>query len=555
MKVQYLFSVLCERTMYFLAVGVLLSGLGLVGTPPCSAQTVITELYSFKGKPSSSGPDGVMLAQGRDGSLFGTTVVGGSSNDGTVFRLTTTGGFKLLYSFVDTDDDPTGGLTLGLDGNYYGTTYKGGSAKLGTLYKITPSGAYSQLGNFGGTNGAYPYVPPIQASDGNFYGTTSGSDGAATIYRYKPAGKFFTIFAPTAAEGQYIDTGLVQGSDGNLYGTADASSANACGTIFELTLNGTLLSNYVFPGTPGGCVPTGTLIQATDGNFYGVTTMGGSANLGSVFKLDQGGNVTTLYSFQAASGYNPVFAGLTEGTDGNLYGTTTAGGTSGFGTLFTITTAGTYTVLANFTSETQFPYGALLQDTNGLFYGTSSSGGQFDAGSVYSFDVGLAPFVTFVLPVGKVGLSAEILGQGFSGTTAITFNGVPATSFKVGSDTFLTAIVPGGAATGPVVVTTPTGILTSDKNFQTSRNRIATKAPQAAAACGAAFASLIRTQRIKCGRMVRQILVSHHLRRRPCDLLPQTGVVLTRVRKAQTVRVNSRTSNSWVALRQPISFG
>jgi uncharacterized repeat protein (TIGR03803 family) len=464
MRIYFSRSVHSHIFVYLLGSVMVFTGMLFGG--PCSAQTVITELYSFKGKPSSSQPDGVMLAQGRDGSLFGTTLVGGASNDGTVFRLTTAGGFKLLYSFVDTDDDPAGGLTLGLDGNYYGTTYKGGSAKLGTLYKITSSGAYSQLGNLGGTNGAYPYVPPIQASDGNFYGTTSGSDGAATIYRYKPEDKFYTIFAPTAAEGQYIETGLVQGTDGNLYGTADGSSATACGTIFELTLNGTLLFNYIFPGTPGGCFPTGTLIQAADGNFYGVTTMGGSANLGSVFKLAQSGNVTILYSFQAASGDNPLFAGLTEGTDGNLYGTTTAGGTSGFGTLFSITTAGTYTVLANFTSETQFPYGALLQDTNGLFYGTSKNGGETDNGSVYSFDLGLAPFVTFVLPVGQVGRNAQILGQGFTGTTSVTFNGVPATSFKVGSDTFLTAVVPTGATTGPVVVTTPTGTLTSNKNFQ-----------------------------------------------------------------------------------------
>jgi uncharacterized repeat protein (TIGR03803 family) len=157
---------------------------------------------------------------------------------------------------------------------------------------------------------------------------------------------------------------------------------------------------------------------------------------------------------------------LTEGTDGNLYGTTTAGGTSGFGTLFSITTAGTYTVLANFTSETQFPYGALLQDTNGLFYGTSKNGGETDNGSVYSFDLGLAPFVTFVLPVGQVGRNAQILGQGFTGTTSVTFNGVPATSFKVGSDTFLTAVVPTGATAGPVVVTTLTATLTSNKSFQ-----------------------------------------------------------------------------------------
>jgi uncharacterized repeat protein (TIGR03803 family) len=458
-----LFSVFSKSVLRFLAAGMVLSALALASTSPCSAQTVITILYSFKGP--GGGPEGVTLAQGRNGRLFGTTVAGGHSNDGLAFELATTGGFKKLYSFVEEADDPYGGLTLGTDGNYYGTTLEGGTKKLGTLYKITPDGTYTLLLGFrGGTGGAYPYVPPIQASDGNFYGTTAGEDGAATVYRYKLDGTHSTIFVPTAAEGQYIATGLVQGTDGNLYGTA-GSSSNGCGTIFELATKGTLLFNYVFPGTPGGCEPTSTLIQATDGNFYGMTGTGGSANLGSIFKLDQSGNVTILYSFQGPDGETPI-GGMAEGTDGDLYGTTTAGGSSGFGTLFSITTTGTYTVLADLTSETQLPYGTLLQDTNGLFYGTSYLGGENGKGSVYSFNVSLAPFVTFVLPAGQVGRAAQILGQGFTGTTLVTFNNVPATSFTVGSDTYLTAIVPTGATTGPVVVSTPTGTLTSNKNFQ-----------------------------------------------------------------------------------------
>jgi len=466
MKVRGLLSVFSRCPMCFLVVGMALSGVVLANALPCSAQTVITVLYSFKGKPSSAGPDGVTPAQGRDGSLFGNTVAGGATDDGTVFRLATGGGYRLLYSFVEKIDDPEGGLTLGIDGNYYGTTLQGGKRKLGTLYKVTPDGTYTLLQEFrGGTGGAYPLVPPIQASDGNFYGTTSGSGGASTIYRYRTNGTFATIFVPTTAEGQLIHTGLVQGADGNLYGTADSSSVNTCGTIFKLGLNGVLLFNYVFPGTPGGCGPTGTLVQGTDGNFYGVTTARGSADLGSIFKLDQSGNVTILYSFQASGGETPV-SGLAEGTDGDLYGTTIAGGASGLGTLFTITTAGTFTVLADLTSETQFPYGTPLQHTSGLFYGTSFNGGESGNGAVFSFDVGLGPFVTFVLPVGKVGRAAQILGQGFTGTTSVTFNGVPAISLTVGSDTFLTAIVPPGATTGPVVVTTPTVTLTSNKNFQ-----------------------------------------------------------------------------------------
>jgi uncharacterized repeat protein (TIGR03803 family) len=466
MKVCGFLSVMLKRGTSFLAASVAVSGLALASAFPCSAQTMVTVLYSFKGKPSSATPVGVTPAQGRDGSLFGNTAEGGSKGDGTAFRLATSGGYKLLYSFVNRIDDPEGGLTLGIDGNYYGTTIAGGTKELGTLYKISPGGTYSLLQEFqGGSNGQYPLAAPIQASDGSFYGTTNGTEVAPTVYRYKLDGTFSTIFVPTAVQGQLIRARLVQGTDGNLYGTAESSS-NGCGTIFKLTLNGKLLFDYAFPGTPGGCIPVGALIQATDGNFYGVTYSGGSANLGTIFKLDQSGNVSILYSFQVASGDNPNYAGLAEGTDGDLYGTTSAGGYSGFGTLFSITTAGSYTVLADLTSETQQPFGALLQHTNGLFYGISSNGGQTGNGAVYSFDMGLAPFVTFVLPAARVGRTVQILGEGFTGTTSVTFNGVTAMSFTVGSDTFLSAVVPTGATTGPVVVTTPTGTLTSNKSFQ-----------------------------------------------------------------------------------------
>ena len=111
---------------------------------------------------------------------------------------------------------------------------------------------------------------------------------------------------------------------------------------------------------------------------------------------------------------------------------------------------------------------ALVQDTNGRFYGTAPYGGAYGFGAIYSLDMGLPPFVTFVQAVGKIGRSAQILGQKLKGTTSVTFNGVPATSFKVVSDTYVTAVVPTGATTGPVVVTTPTGALTSNVNFRIS---------------------------------------------------------------------------------------
>jgi uncharacterized repeat protein (TIGR03803 family) len=179
------------------------------------------------------------------------------------------------------------------------------------------------------------------------------------------------------------------------------------------------------------------------------------------------GKLTTLHNFEMTDGANPS-AGLMQATDGNLYGTTGSGGTNAKGTIFEIDLLGKLTTLHNFNeadgSLTSTP---LLQATSGTIYGTSEGGDMscsYGCGSIFSLDVGLGPFVTFVRKSGRVGQPMEILGQGFTGTTNVELNGIPAT-FTVHSDTFLTAIVPTGATTGAVTVTTPTATLTSNVPF------------------------------------------------------------------------------------------
>jgi uncharacterized repeat protein (TIGR03803 family) len=462
-------SVHSHSLVYLLASIMVLSGLLFGG--PCSAQTTITVLHNFSGGESGAYPAIVTPTQGRDGLLYGTTSEGGLNNAGTIFKMGTNGAYRQLFTLNGTDGNYTqGALTLGTYGNYYGTSNGGGSSDDGVLFKISPAGNYTILHNFlGHEDGEYPLAAPIQASDGSFYGTTFGGGSVhsqGTVYNYKADGTFSTIFIVPADLGEFIQAPVIQGTDGNLYGVTYGFDAdNDCGTIFKLAPNGHLLFSYTFPGAPGGCDAT-ALMQATDGNFYGTTYEGGTAGLGTIFKLDQSGNVTILYSLMTLAGDGQYPNDLSQATDGKLYGTTAAGGASGYGTLFSVTTGGAYTVLTSLSSETQDAYGAPLQDTNGLFYGTADAGGLYGYGSVYSFDVGLGPFVTFVLPSGKVGGTVQILGQGFTGTTSVIFNGVPAASFTVAASTFLTAIVPTGATTGPVVVTTPTGALTSNKSFQ-----------------------------------------------------------------------------------------
>jgi uncharacterized repeat protein (TIGR03803 family) len=159
-----------------------------------------------------------------------------------------------------------------------------------------------------------------------------------------------------------------------------------------------------------------------------------------------------------------------QATDGNLYGTTALGGSSGFGTIFKISTRGSYQQLYSFTGTTgESPGPPPLQHTNGLLYGGTEFGGTYGYGVIYSLDMGLGPFITFVRANGKVGQKAQILGQGLTGTTSVTFNGLPASSFTVVSDTYMTAVVPSGATSGTVTVKTPSGTLISNKTFRVSK--------------------------------------------------------------------------------------
>ncbi len=434
------------------------------------AQTV-SVIHTFNGSNASQGPEGTPV-QGRNGELYGTTI---GLTSGSIFRLTTSGQFDQLFALNGTDGAyPSSGLTLASDGNFYGTAAFDGSDNEGVLFKITPGGSYTVLHDFGnGTDGGTPEGPPIQASDGNLYGTTHGGPGTSIVYRYTLAGTYSVVTTFAGNAGSSLVGPLVQGSDGNLYGTATQGGAHNSGTVFKVTTTGSVLGFYSFNyngnAAKGGYFPSGGLIQATDGNFYGVTNAGGTSGFGTVFRMTPTVRVTTVYSFQGppSDGASPNF-GLVQATDGNLYGATTAGGANGLGTLFQISTNGTtYQSLYSFTAATgEIPVTALLQDTSGTFYGTAVEGGGSDYGTVFSLDMGLDPFVTFVVALGRAGQTAQILGQGLTGTTGVTFNGVAATSFKVLNDTFMTAVVPSGATTGPVVVTTPSAALTSNKSFR-----------------------------------------------------------------------------------------
>lgn len=428
------------------------------------AQTC-TVLYNFGNNPDRPNDpifQGI-IAQGRDGNLYSTSRDAWTGSDGTVFEMTPAGALTVVHLFDGTDgQNSIGGLTLGTDGMFYGATSSGGLYSYGTVYRMTPSGELTTIHNFtGGDDGGYPSAPPIEGIFGNFYGTTSygGKTGnIGTVYRISPSGAFSTVssFGLTSSRysGNYPNGPLVQGNDGLLYGTTFYGGPDDLGTIFSVSPStGKITTMFSFDGT-NGQNPLAGLTQGSDGNFYGTTVA--YSNGGTAFKITPGGKFTVLHTFTGGSdGANPV-GGLTQATDGYFYGTNT------YGVVYRISSTGVLTPLCNIGGS---PQDILLQNTNGVLYGTTAVGGSVDRGMFFSLNVGLSPFVRFLPDGREVGQAVELLGQGFTGTTGVSFNGTPAT-FTVASDTYLTATLPAGATTGFATVTTPAGTLKSDKEFR-----------------------------------------------------------------------------------------
>lgn len=424
------------------------------------------------------------LTQGTDGNFYGTAAAGGANGYGTVFKVTPTGTLTALHSFCSQANcadgyGATSPLSLGTDGNFYGTTFAGGDEGscfppngCGTVFRITPEGVFSTLHAFTGADGEQPLAGLALGIDGNFYGTTegggTGSCFCGTVFRMTPAGVLTTLYS-FDGDGTFPSAALVQGTDGNLYGTAYEGGSNAClggcGTVFKITTGGVFTSLHDFELTDGER-PLGQLFQASNGAFYGTTWEGGAiaGGYGTIFRISASGSFATVHRFHSNDGgAGNSQSGLVQATDGNFYGGTPDGGL-GAGEIFEFSLSGKFTSLYGFYGGScGGGYTELLQSTNGEFYGTDACN---PSGAVFSLDMGLGPFVTLVRRAGKVGATAQILGQGLTGATGATFNGMAATSFSVVSDTYMTAVVPSGATTGPVVATTPTGTLTSNANFR-----------------------------------------------------------------------------------------
>jgi uncharacterized repeat protein (TIGR03803 family) len=438
-----------------------------VVSPLLHAQTY-TDMHDFNNSDGCCANYPSLLAQGEDGDIYGATTSGGNGA-GNIFKITPTGTYNSFFNFDGTHGrGPQGGLSLGFDGNFYGTTYQGGTNGAGTVFKITPSGTQTVLYDFmNTTDGAYPKVPPVQAPDGNLYGTT-GNGTVATLYKITPSGTFSVVVNLPAQS----YSPLVVGTDGNLYGMTLLGGTFNRGTAFQFApAKKKLKIIHNFGTGTDGSSPYGPLMMGVDGKLYGTTATGGTSSGGIVFQMSTAGKTVTLVNFDnvhPANGAGP-FAGVVQGSDGFLYGVTSVGGANGLGTLFKVSTKGTgFTVLHDFATATgDSPLSTPLLHTNGKIYGLAFHGGSHTAyGTVYSFDAGLQPFASqFVFYSGKVGDSVGILGQGFSNATGVKFGAGPGT-FVASTDAFMIATVAAGATTGPITVQEPGGNLTTPQKFK-----------------------------------------------------------------------------------------
>lgn len=375
------------------------------------AQT-FTVLYSFTGAADGGNPsEGLVFDSAGD--LYGTTQYGGTGNCtqyglygcGTVFKVTNQQTETVLYSFKGGSDGeyPWGGLALDDKGYLFGATV-GGGPSVGVVFSLDKNGSENILHRFtGGTDGAYPYGSLTLDHAGHLYGTSTSGGDLSCGYRGAGCGTLFTLygnrgavlhrFGGSPSDGNYPGYGAVLvDHTGNLYGATGEGGAANYGTVYKVDRNGKYTVLYSFSGKSDGCEPLGKLAADENGNLYGATSLCGDFNEGTIFKVSSTGSFTVLYTFDAggSGGGNAPFGGVTRDRDGNLYGTTLFGGNCGLelggcGTVFKLGQNGSMTVLHSFDGYTDgtSPWCNVILDAAGDLYGTTSTGGQGGAGTVW----------------------------------------------------------------------------------------------------------------------------------------------------------------------------
>jgi len=301
----------------------------------------------------------------------------------------------VLYTFTGVDGgNPRASLVQDSAGNLYGTACYGGNSNAGTVFKVSASGTVTVLYNFtGGVDGGGPGAGLVRDSAGNLYGTTTvgGSSNSGTVFKVDTTGEEAVLYSFTGgADGGIPEASVIRDSAGNLYGTTyqGGASTGGAGTVFKVDTTGKETVLYSFTGGVDGGFPEASLVRDSAGNLYGTTTVGGGSNYGTVFKVDTTGEETVLYSFMGGADGGAPWASLVRDSAGNLYGTTYDDGASGYGTVFKVDTTGEETVLYSFMggADGEHPIAGLIRDSAGNLYGTTYWGGASNCGTVFKVD-------------------------------------------------------------------------------------------------------------------------------------------------------------------------
>ena len=468
----------------------------------------LTTLISFAGADGAF-PRGSLVEDG--GFLYGTTQQGGAANLGTLFRLSLDGTLETIASFDGSKGaQPSGGLALAGDGSLYGTTEIGGSGACGengatgcgTIYRLL-GGVLETVHSFSALDGSHPNGD-LRELNGQIYGTTfdGGANGLGTVFRLESDGTFVSLAQFAGDGGFFPRSGLVQAANGSIFGTTESGGPGTFGTVYELMPDDSLRFAVSFTGT-GGADPSSRLLQASDGNFYGTTTTGGEFGFGTVFRMSPEGVVTTVVSFDGTNGSFPS-GGMVQAMDGDLYGTTEAGGATLDGTVFRLSpTTGAFTSMSlDFFVSGTVPSGRLIEGSDGKLYGTAlfhadGAGVVFrvdreaqtiEAAGILPLDESLGSFPTSGVvegPDGRFYGTAE--GGGASGLGAVfsvtpdgqvdvmaSFNdvdgAVPASPLLLANDGNLygTTAMGGDTGDGTLFRIAPDGALTSLASFDFS---------------------------------------------------------------------------------------
>jgi uncharacterized repeat protein (TIGR03803 family) len=346
--------------------------------------------------PLVQGSDGLLYGVGRYGGDFSVMPPDGG---GTIFRTDGAGNLTTLHVFSGEDGAVPTGLTRGRDGMFYGTTTYGGVPALdalnpgpGTIFRIDASGSFARLLVLPGWESGYRPGPLVQGSDGALYGTAVGGSSLyarfpGVVFRFDPAdGSYRILHTFTIADGR-DPTGRLFEADGFFYGTTNQGGAFNCGVVYKVNAAGDFALVHSFDFNDG-CEPKAGVFRASDGLFYGTTQKAGGG-YGEVFRMDGSGNVTVLHRFgpYSAGGLSPD-TNPTEVSPGVFFGVTPVGGTvnPSYGIVYRMDSSGSTSVVHEFTGSGGIaPHASLVLASDGMLYGSTSAGGAFGLGTLFRF--------------------------------------------------------------------------------------------------------------------------------------------------------------------------